>query len=43
MTADKTNNTWYGITYHEDVVAVKDSFKKMSEKTHHKADLFSDL
>ena len=27
----KTNDTWYGITYHEDVATVKDSFKKMLE------------
>ena len=27
----KTNDTCYGMTYHEDVVAVKDSFKKMLE------------
>ena len=39
----KTDDTWYGITYHEDVVAVKDSFKKMLEKGVYKADLFSDL
>lgn len=25
----KTNVTWYGMTYYEDVAAVKDSFKKM--------------
>ena len=25
----KTNDTWYGMTYHEDVAAVKDSFKEM--------------
>ncbi len=24
----KTNDTWYGMTYHEDVAAVKNSFKK---------------
>lgn len=24
----KTNNIWYGMIYHEDAVAVKDSFKK---------------
>jgi len=36
----KTNDTWYGMTYHEDVAAVKDSFKKMLV---YKADLFSDL
>ena len=28
----KTDDTWYGMTYHEDVAAVKDSFKKMLEK-----------
>ena len=39
----KTNDTWYGMTYHEDVAAVKDSFKKMLENGEYKADLFSDL
>ena len=39
----KTNDTWYGMTYHEDVAAVKDSFKKMLEKGIYKSDLFSDL
>ena len=39
----KTNDTWYGMTYHEDVVAVKDSFRKMLENGVYKADLFSDL
>ena len=39
----KTNDTWYGMTYHEDVAAVKDSFKKMLAKGVYKADLFSDL
>ena len=39
----KTNDTWYGMTYHEDVAAVKDSFKKMLEDGVYKADLFSDL
>ena len=39
----KTNDTWYGMTYHEDVAAVKDSFKKMQENGVYKADLFSDL
>ena len=34
---------WYGMTYHEDVAAVKDSFKKMLENGVYKADLFSDL
>ena len=39
----KTNDTWYGMTYHEDVASVKDSFKKMLENGVYKADLFSDL
>ena len=39
----KTNDTWYGMTYHEDVATVKDSFKKMLENGVYKADLFSDL
>ena len=39
----KTNDTWYGMTYHEDVAAVKGSFKKMLEKGVYKTDLFSDL
>ena len=39
----KTNDTWYGMTYKENVAAVKDSFKKMLEKGVYKADLFADL
>ena len=39
----KSNDTWYGMTYHEDVAAVKESFKKMLENGVYKADLFSDL
>ena len=39
----KTNDTWYGMTYYEDVAAVKDSFKKMLENGVYKADLFCDL
>lgn len=39
----KTNDTWYGMTYHEDVATVKASFKKMLEKGVYKTDLFSDL
>ena len=39
----KTNDTWYGMTYHEDVAAVKDSFKKMLADGVYKAELFSDL
>ena len=39
----KTNDTWYGMTYHEDVASVKESFRKMLENGVYKADLFSDL
>ena len=39
----RTNDTWYGMTYHEDVAAVKDSFRKMLENGVYKADLFADL
>lgn len=39
----KTNDTWYGMTYHEDVAAVKDSFKRMLENGVYKTDLFRDL
>ena len=38
-----TNDTWYGMTYKEDVVAVKESFKEMLNKGLYQADLFSDL
>lgn len=39
----RTNDTWYGMTYKEDVAAVKDSFRKMLEEGVYRADLFSDL
>lgn len=39
----KTNDTWYGMTYKEDVASVKESFKNMLENGLYKADLFSDL
>lgn len=39
----RTNDTWYGMTYKEDVAAVRDSFKKMLEQGIYKEDLFSDL
>ena len=39
----KNNDTWYGMIYHEDVAAVKDSFKKMLADGVYKADLFADL
>ena len=39
----RTNDTWYGMTYKEDVAAVKESFSKMLENGTYKGDLFSDL
>ena len=39
----RSNDTWYGMTYHEDVASVKDSFKKMLDSCIYKTDLFSDL
>lgn len=39
----RSNDTWYGMTYHEDVTSVKNKFKRMLEKGLYKADLFSDL
>ena len=34
----KNNDTWYGMTYHEDIATVKDSFKKMLENGVYKTD-----
>ena len=39
----RTNDTWYGMTYKEDVVAVKDSFREMLEKEIYREELFADL
>ena len=39
----KTDDTWYGMTYKEDVAVVKGSFKKMMQEGLYKANLFSDL
>ena len=39
----KTNDTWYGMTYKEDVAAVRESFREMLENNLYSADLFSDL
>ena len=38
----RTNDTWYGMTYHEDVATVKDSFKKMLEnaKNEEKSEIY---
>lgn len=39
----RTNDTWYGMTYKEDVAVVRESFKKMLADGTYKEDLFSDL
>ena len=39
----RTNDTWYGMTYKEDVEAVQESFRKMLEKGIYKENLFGDL
>ena len=39
----RTNDTWYGMTYKEDVAAVKDSFREMLEKGIYREDLFAEL
>lgn len=39
----RSNDTWYGMTYKEDVEAVKNSFRKMLEDGMYKEDLFADL
>lgn len=39
----RTNDTWHGMTYKEDVAAVKDSFREMLEKGIYREKLFADL
>ena len=39
----QTDDTWYGMTYKEDVAAVKESFREMLEKGIYREDLFADL
>ena len=39
----RTNDTWYGMTYKEDVAAVKDSFRERLEKGIYREELFADL
>ena len=39
----RTNDTWYGMTYHEDVATVKESFRQMLADGVYKEELFSDL
>ena len=39
----RTDDTWYGMTYKEDVPAVKESFREMLEKGMYQEELFADL
>ena len=39
----RTDDTWYGMTYKEDVPAVKESFWNMLKKSVYQKELFSDL
>ena len=39
----RSNDIWYGMTYKEDVVTVKESFEEMLKTEVYKEDLFSDL
>ena len=39
----KSNDTWYGMTYKEDVAAVKESFSEMLKDGLYRAGLYSDL
>ena len=39
----KTNDTWYGMTYREDVEAVRESFRKMLAEGVYTEELFGDL
>lgn len=39
----QTDDTWYGMTYKEDVAAVKESLREMLEKGIYREDLFADL
>ena len=39
----RTNDTWYGMTYKEDVAAVKESFRKMLDAGVYQSNLFADL
>lgn len=39
----RTNDTWYGMTYKEDVTVVKESFRGMLERGVYKEELFCDI
>ena len=39
----RTDDSWYGMTYKEDVPAVKESFREMLAKGVYREELFADL
>ncbi len=39
----KSNDTWYGMTYKEDVAAVKEQLSEMLKDGLYREDLYSDL
>ena len=38
-----TNDTWYGMTYKEDVAAVQEAFAELLNEGKYREELFSDL
>ena len=38
-----TSDTWYGMTYKEDVAVVQEAFAELLKEGKYKEDLFSDL
>lgn len=39
----RTNDTWYGMTYKEDVITVKERFSEMLENNFYSIELFNDI
>ena len=39
----RTDDTWYGMTYKEDVITVKERFSEMLENKFYSEELFNDI
>ena len=39
----RSNDTWYGMTYKEDVITVKERFSEMLENKFYSEELFNDI
>ena len=39
----RTDDTWYGMTYKEDVITVKERFNEMLENNFYSKELFNDI